>query len=77
MTFDKYEVGKIIGKSEVIWAIAEQMKEIDLKWAMEDLWGTICAYLHKHLTTQGQIDLRHIDTEFRMLLINQIEKEHD
>ena len=77
MMLEKYEVGKIIGKSEVIWAIAEQMKEIDLKWAMEDLWSTICAYLHKHLTAQGQIDLRHIDTEFRTLLINQIKKRDD
>ena len=77
MMLDKYEIRKMKGKSEVIWAIAEQMENIDLEWAMVDLWSTICAYLHKHLTTQGQIDLRHIDTEFRTLLINQIEKRDD
>ena len=74
---DKYDVGKIIGKSEVVWAIMEQMKEIDVKWAVEDLWSTICAYLSKHLTAQGQIDLRHIDMEFRTMLSNQMKKRDD
>ena len=76
-SMDKYDVGKIIGKSEVVWAIMEQMKEIDVKWAAEDLWSTICAYLSKHLTAQGQVDLRHIDMEFRTMLSNQMKKRDD
>lgn len=74
---DIFEIGRMKGKSEVVWELMGQMKDIDVKWAAEDLWSTICAYLSKHLTSQGQTDLRHIDMEFRTMLSNQMKKRDD
>lgn len=64
----KTEAGLMKGKSEVIWDVHQQMRNIDQRWACEDLVSTLIASLkecklNKTTITRLDIELRDLIKE--------------
>ena len=70
MTEDMQSVnaGRMVGKSEAIYGILEQMEEINPSWAYEDLWSTLYAGLVRFLEPEDKRKLRTMDMEIRDLI---------
>lgn len=60
--------GRMVGKSEVVWAIMEQMDEINPSWACEDVWSTLRAQMDMYLSDEDKRKLRTIDMKVRELI---------